>query len=352
MSASTDRCGNAGREITQSHQPAKPYCCPFRLTFRVLAVHLQVPNKISGNFRDFFKIFHFFCNRQGKKRFYTYEYEISSLTPKSIMKATFRFFFSCLFGLALPLVTVSANPAEQERQAGGRMVLTINDVEYAFRWCPPGTFMMGSPTDEPGRARADYWETQRQVTLTRGFWMLETEVTQAMWESVMGNNPSRFRGAKLPVEMVSWNICQTYIHRLNNLGVAPAGYRFSLPTEAQWEYACRAGTTTAFSFGGTLTREQANFRNNQTMEVGSFPANAWGVHDMHGNVMEWCQDRLGNFPSDAAVTDPIGTTGLRHVVRSGVLNSSAASRSAWRSGYVPWELGSLVGFRLVLVRAE
>ncbi|MCL2711495.1 MAG: SUMF1/EgtB/PvdO family nonheme iron enzyme, partial [Planctomycetaceae bacterium] len=136
---------------------------------------------------------------------------------------------------------VQNDPAQQEtkedkeamatlRNAGERMTLIINGIEYAFRWCPPGTFMMGSPKNEEGR-KDD--ETQHQVTLTKGLWMLETEVTQGMWESVMGNNPSKVKGIKLPVEMVSWDDCQEYIMKLNGLGIAPAGFKFALPTEAQ-----------------------------------------------------------------------------------------------------------------------
>ena len=170
---------------------------------------------------------------------------------------------------------------EQKRQAGDRLVLPIKDVEYPFRWCPPGMFMMGSPTSETWR---DEDETLHQVTLTHGFWMLETEVTQRMWEGVIGDNPSYFRGSKLPVETVFWNDCQKYIKKLNDLKVAPAGFKFSLPTEAQWEYACRAGTTTAYHFGNTLTKEQASIDGDKPKDVGSYPANAWGLRDMHGNV--------------------------------------------------------------------
>jgi len=182
------------------------------------------------------------------------------------------------------LKAMEANISKDAHKAGERIELTINGVEYAFRWCPAGTFMMG---DEPGEV---------SVTLSRGFWMLETEVTQAMWASVMGNNPSNFKGVKLPVEQVSWNDCQEFIKKLNELKAAPAGFKFSLPTEAQWEYACRAGTTTAYHFGNTLTQQQANFGGNQTKEVGSYPANAWGLKDMHGNVLEWCLDCYGNYP--------------------------------------------------------
>ena len=119
----------------------------------------------------------------------------------------------------------AAKKAEEERlKAGERMVLTIKGVEYPFRWCPAGTFTMGSPKDEKGRSGD---ETQHSVTLTQGFWMLETEVAQQMWESVTGENPSEFKGAKLPVEMVSWKDCQNYINQLNGLCLAPSGMKFS-----------------------------------------------------------------------------------------------------------------------------
>jgi len=288
------------------------------------------------------------------------------------MKTTFRLFLSCLFCLVLPLTSgygsedkafewaiIPAQPpveqpsAEQEQkegEAGYRMTLTINDIEYPFRWCPPGTFTMGSPASEGGRLGN---ETQRQVTLSRGFWMLETEVTQAMWEGVMSTNPSCFKGAKLPVETVSWNVCQEYIHELNGLGVAPAGYRFSLPTEAQWEYACRAGTATAFHFGDTLDREQAHFATVRTTNVGSYPANDWGLHDMHGNVCEWCLDWYDNYPLGSA-TDPVGaSSGTDKVFRGGGwFNDAGSSRSAFRRSREPSVRNNSYGIRLSLVRAE
>ena len=289
-----------------------------------------------------------------------------SSNPQNIMRTISRLFLSCLLCFALPLAngcngedsaTVPSNPAEPERkegEAGDRMVLVIQDVEYAFRWCPPGTFTMGSPVSEE---RRDHNETQHQVTLSRGFWMLETEVTQAMWEKVMGNNPSHFKGEKLPVENVSWNDCQEYIKKLNALLVgtlgAPAGYQFSLPTEAQWEYTCRAGTTTVYCFGNTLTQQQANFRSNQTKEVGSYPANAWGLRDMHGNVFEWCADWFGDYPS-GAVTDPAGASSdSRRVIRGGSwIGSVLSSRSAFRYGIEPSDQMNYFGIRLALVRAE
>ena len=234
----------------------------------------------------------------------------------------------------VPTPQTTALSVMPQHRAGERMVLTIKGIEYAFRWCPPGTFMMGSAPDEADR---DDDEQQHEVTLSHGFWMLETQVTQGMWVSVMGNNPSHFKGDKLPVESVSWYDCQEYITKLNDElksrgnqspglkpigGLIPAalkGFQLSLPTEAQWEYACRAGTTTAYHFGDTLTQQQANFGGSigRTKEVGSYPANAWGLRDMHGNVWEWCSDLFEDYPS-GAVTDPMGAErGLLRVLRGG-----------------------------------
>ena len=276
------------------------------------------------------------------------------------MRTTSRLFL-CLFWFVLPLAngygseseaTAQANSVEQDRKAGERMVLTIKDVGYAFRWCPAGTFMMGSPEDEADRYDN---ETLHQVVLSRGFWMLETEVTQMMWASVMEKNPSNFKGSKQPVETVSWNNCQEYIKKLNDLGVAPKGYRFSLPTEAQWEYACRAGTTTAYHFGNTLTKEQANFGGNvgKTSDVASYPANAWGLHDMHGNVLEWCLDWYGDYPN-GNVTDPAGAVeGSYRVLRGGGWRVVAEiCRSADRERDVPSWWSNSIGLRVALVCEE
>jgi len=245
--------------------------------------------------------------------------------------------------------------------AGERMVLTINGVEYPFRWCPAGTFMMGSPESEQERESG---EKQRQVTLTRGFWLLETTVTQAMWEGVMEGNSSSFRGKNLPAEGISWENCQVFIQKLNDLKAAPPGYRFSMPTEAQWEYACRAGTTTPFHFGSALNGDKANCAGNfpygtetkgqslsRTTEGGSYPANAWGLRDMHGNVWEWCLDWTGDYPN-SDVTDPMGpATGSERVLRGGSWCSSAvACRSAYRYCCVPSDQHFVNGLRLALVR--
>lgn len=135
--------------------------------------------------------------------------------------------------------------------------LWLKEVPYRLRWVPAGRFLMGSPKDEPGRADD---ETQHEVTLTRGFWLGETVVTQALWHAVMGDNPSNFKGDDLPVECVSWNDCQEWIARANRL--REDGLVLRLPTEAEWEFACRAGTLTAFSFGDALDTGRANYNGN------------------------------------------------------------------------------------------
>jgi sulfatase modifying factor 1 len=187
-----------------------------------------------------------------------------------------------------------------------------SSIGMKFVWIPPGTFLMGSPKDEIDRYEN---ELQHKVTLTKGFYMGVYPVTQEEWHAVMGNNPSTFKGEKnLPVEQVSWEDCQQFVKKLRDKDKKP--YRF--PTEAEWEYACRAGSTTAFSFGATISTDQANYNGTEaygngnkgvwrkkTTRVGSFPANAFGLHDMHGNVWQWCQDRYGEY-SHKDVVDPHG----------------------------------------------
>lgn len=254
-----------------------------------------------------------------------------------------------------------ASPMSLPKKAGERMVLKIKAVEYPFRWCPPGTFLMGSPDDEADRYDN---ETQHKVTLTHGFWLLETEVTQEMWEIAMGSNPSHFKGAKRPVETVSWEDCIGFATKLNSLSVAPAGFRFSLPTEAQWEYACRAGTTTPFHFGSELNGVKANCNGNNpygtttkgpylegTREAGRYASNAWGLYDMHGNVLEWCSDWYADYPS-GAVADPTRLSGNSYrVYRGGSWCDSAYyCRSACRRNIVTLDPDSDKGLRLSLVR--
>jgi len=222
---------------------------------------------------------------------------------------------------------------------------TIQDLRLEMLWVKAGVFEMGGPQ-----------YTRHEVTLTEGYWLGKYEVTQAQWEKIMGFNPSFFKGASRPVEQVSWTRARTFCKKLTEVkrraGSLPAGMAYQLPTEAQWEYACRAGTTTAYAFGVGLTHDQANIRGGpgETTVVGKYPANAWGFHDMHGNVREWCEDRHGSYPS-GSVTDPVGPAGIfyNRVARGGsLLESAYLSRSTHRIGIVPTDGKSTLGFRLSL----
>ncbi len=208
----------------------------------------------------------------------------------------------------------------------------IASIEKEMALIPAGRFMMGDRGD------------RLQVTLTKPFYMGKYEVTQEQWESVMGKNPSDTKGSKLPVTNVSWEDCQEFIKKLNDK--TKGGYR--LPYDAEWEYTCRAGTTTAYSYGDNLTKSDANIDGDSIKAVGSYRPNAFGLYDMHGNVWEWCNDWYGSL-QDGEVTDPKGAaTGSSRVMRGGSFNYGASrARSSFRNSYgsPPGRLHSL-GFRL------
>jgi len=230
-------------------------------------------------------------------------------------------------------------------------------VALEMIWVQPGSFTMGSPESEAGRSTN---ETQHEVTLTTGFYLGKYEVTQAQYEAVMTGNtdelsatPSQHGGnPDRPVEKVSYDDIQKFLTRLNaqEAGNIPEGWAYVLPTEAQWEYACRAGTTTAYSWGDTITTSDANYNSTigQTTNVGSYSANPWGFFDMHGNVMEWTADASGTYASGAQ-TDPFnaGAPGSRRVHRGGSWNSPGTYlRSAYRFNDYPGSRGSYIGFRV------
>ena len=227
-----------------------------------------------------------------------------------------------------------------------------------MRWIEPGTFLMGSPDGE-----AERWNDegpQHPVTLTRGYWLADTACTQELWQAVMGDNPSKFKDdVHNPVEQVSWNQVQEFLRALETL--LPGG-EVCLPTEAQWEYACRAGTTTAFSFGDQITSEQVNYDGNypyadgkeseyrkRTLPVKSLPANARGLYEMHGNVDEWCADGLRIYDATPQ-QDPIGPVDrLQRALRGGSWYGYArCARSAFRLGIGPGDRYHFLGFRLCL----
>lgn len=246
-----------------------------------------------------------------------------------------------------------------------------------FCWCPPGSYVMGSP---PGELERRPGEDQVRVNLTRGFWMAKHEATQGQWLRVFEELPGQLTaelpaGDGYPVGNINFGEAEAYCRQLTErarqFGVLPSGCDFRLPTEAQWEYACRAGTTTATAFGDLLSSNQANFRGrsyngaeagpslNRAAPVGSYAANAWGLHDMHGNTFEWCRDWYhhllpgGTDPdlhsaSDSAARNRDGS--LSRVRRGGCwADDGWACRSAFRARFEPERRYDHIGFRTVVV---
>ena len=220
-----------------------------------------------------------------------------------------------------------------------------NTLGMRLAYIPAGRFDMGSPPEEKGRQPDEF---QHQVTFTRPFRMGVTEVTQTQWQAVMGSNRSHFRGEDLPVEKVSWRDAVAFCERLSQL----EGQTYRLPTEAEWEYACRATTTTPFFSTGEIDAVAwyATNSGEHTHPVGSREANAWGLYDMHGNVAEWCSDYYGPDYPAAAVTDPTGPAeGKYQVIRGGSWGYFLrACRSAARSSALPSYQLIQTGFRVVM----
>jgi len=201
---------------------------------------------------------------------------------------------------------------------------------------PAGKFVMGSP------------EENQDIILTKPFFMGKYEVTQNQWEAVMGDNPSQVKGARLPVTMVSWEDCQEFITKLN--AKTNRGYR--LPTEAEWEFACRAGTTTTYSFGDKITPKDANYTGSKLEKcviVGSYKPNAFELYDMHGNVREWCEDWRGIYLA-GVLTNPKGLAmGEYRMVRGGAFSyNESSARPFSRGNGTPSYRGLSNGFRLAM----
>lgn len=250
----------------------------------------------------------------------------------------------------------------------GVPVQITDSVGMKFNLIPPGEFLMGSPESEADRYgllivhHPD--ETQHLVKITNPFYLSAHEVTQAQYEQVMGKSPSYFSAlgkgkdrvsgdtSQLPVEQVSWNDAVEFCRKLSD----EEGVEYHLPTEAEWEYACRAGTTTAYSFGdddSQLGEYAWYFENSKdiTHSVGGLKPNAWGLFDMHGNVYEWCQDLYGPYERLQVVSDPIGPASGDHgrVLRGGAfVNQPMSFRAANRITYQPVYRSRSLGFRLAM----
>ncbi len=254
---------------------------------------------------------------------------------------------------------------EDEKKQGTRRVVTLDlggGQTMEFVRIPKGTFLMGAPDGEKG-ARNDE-KPQRRVEISRDFSIGKFEVTQAQYRAVTGAEPSKFKGDRLPVDSVSWDdamaFCTTLSGRVKRT--------IELPTEAQWEYACRAGTTTPFHYGSKLNGDLANCNSRapfgtevqgafqgKSVEVGSYPANPWGLHDMHGNLWEWCRDHHGPYDKLTSLKDPFQSTQStsqlpeRRVLRGGSwggIIGTSECRAAFRNPMVPGLRGNIYGFRV------
>ena len=229
-----------------------------------------------------------------------------------------------------------------------------------FCWCPPGEFMMGSPASDTERDSSE--EPQHKVKISKGFWLSKYEISQSEWLSLMDSNPSNHKVSDNPVDGVTWRDCQSFVRELNRKN--GSRYKFRLPTEAEWEYACRAGTKTPYHFSKKSCFVEINYIDNnpnwhsihsvvkpRAAKVGSYLPNAWGLHEMHGNVEEWCSDWYSKeYYRISAKVDPTGPdSGSERVVRGGSwADSLSRCRSASRKGVPPDKVDCGVGFRLLL----
>lgn len=260
-------------------------------------------------------------------------------------EASWGFAARCVVAMFLSIAGGVAQGAER----------TIAELGLALIWVEPGTFTMGSPPDETGRHKAE--GPQTKVTLTSGFWLGATPVTQAQYREITGENPSRFQtaGEAAPVERVSWEeaiaFCAALTERERAAGRLPDGFVYLLPTEAQWEYACRAGSTTPYSGEIDAMAWHEGNSGGATHPVAQKQPNAWGFYDMSGNVLEWCHDWYGDY-TGGVVVDPVGPAhGYFRIARGGSWRVDAnVGRSAARAGGSPGRRDYTMGFRVALTR--
>jgi formylglycine-generating enzyme required for sulfatase activity len=262
--------------------------------------------------------------------------------------------------VATILEEITSRNLQPGKAAGDLLVINFQGIDIRFRWCPAGSFQMGSPSSEKGR---DSDEDVVKVTHSQGFWMMETECWQALWVAVMGASKSsewsqqHGVGDRYPAYNISHDEAKLFARKLNQLleseGVI-GGYEVRLPTEAQWEYAVRAGSTTAYCFGSDEGKlgEYAWYEKNSgstNHPVGTKKPNAWGIHDGHGSVLEWCSDWYDKYP-EGPLTDPVGpSSGSTRMYRGGSWSIEAAfCRSAIRYRNVPLFRHIDLGFRLAL----
>lgn len=292
--------------------------------------------------------------------------------------------------LLLFTLSIQCNTASKHNLASGQKSASLRDsfegnqggdsclvAGVTLCWCPSGKFLMGSPPGELER-RAD--ENQVEVTLTRGFWIGKFEVTQGDWKKLVGQLPGELtaaggEGDKIPLYNVNYAEAEAFCKQLTirgrELKQLPFNWEFRLPTEAQWEYACRAGTTTATAYGDTISSNEANIQGNNPYNgaargptlnrasiVGSYPANKWGIHDMQGNVVEWCRDWYhwkmpgGIDPDQYLVKGTINRDGTYSRCRRGSawVDDGWVCRSAFRQRFEPERRYDHIGFRIVAVR--
>jgi formylglycine-generating enzyme required for sulfatase activity len=251
----------------------------------------------------------------------------------------------------MPATAPASRPSSQpSSQPAKELTLDLgNKATLKLVLIPAGKFTMGSPHGEEGRSKEE--GPQREVTITQPFYMGVYEVTQEQYEAVLGQNPSHFKGAQNPVDTVSWQEAVEFCQKLS----AKTGTTVRLPTEAQWEYACRAGSKTRFGFGDEDEKlgDYAWYASNsesKTHPAGQKKPNAWGLYDMHGNVWEWCSDCFADSYAGAKTEDPPGPdSGGRRVLRGGAWNNiPEGCRSAYRYGSPPDYRDQFCGFRVAV----